>query len=94
MKQNRQERKTKVEPLTARRLRKMRRNARSSGSLCLAAARDPESARAGIGPTEPEERDPRREMKVEDPRPEANGFRTETETIRESSRFPALCQAS
>ena len=38
----------------------IRRNERSSGSLCSAAARDPESAGAGIGPAEAGERDPRR----------------------------------
>ena len=43
----------------SRRLRNIRWNERSSGSLCSAAARNPESARAGISPAEAGERDPR-----------------------------------
>ena len=69
--------------------------------LCSAAARDPESARAGIGGGRPgggrgtKTRDESaREMKVEGPKPEANGFRSEAETIGETSRLPAVAQAS
>ena len=50
---------------TSRRLRKIRRNERNSGSLCSAAARDPESALAEIGPAEARERDPRLRRAVE-----------------------------
>ena len=64
------------------RLRKIRRNERSSGSLCLAAARDSKNA-----PGNKTRDESAREMKVESPRPEANRSRSEAETIGETSRF-------
>ena len=79
---------SKKEPLTSHRLRKIRRNERSSGSLCLAAARDTKNA-----PGNKTRDESAREMKVESPRPEANRSRSEAETIGETSRFPAACQA-
>ena len=58
----------------SRRLRKIRRNERCSGSLCSAAAGDPESARAAIDPAEAGERDPRQECaRNEDEEPETGG---------------------
>ena len=49
---------------------------RSTGSLCSAAARDPESVRAEIGPAEAGERDPRRERARNEGRgPEIGGER-------------------
>ena len=77
--------------------RKIQRNERTSGSLCSAAARDPESLRAGIGPAEAGDKtrnENAREMKVEGPRPEANGSRSEAERIGASWRFPALAHAA
>ena len=53
-------REEKVEPLMSRRRRQVRRNERSSGSLCSAAARDPESVCGATGPAEGGEQDPRR----------------------------------
>ena len=56
--------------------RKIQRNERTSGSLCSAAARDPESLRAGIGPAEAGERDPRQERARNEGRgPETGGER-------------------
>ena len=43
------------------RLLKIQQNERSSGSLCSAAAHDPGSVRAGIGPAKAGDLDPRRE---------------------------------
>ena len=57
--------------------RKMQQNKRSSGSLCSATARDPESVRAGMGPAEAGERDPRRKWA----RIEARGPQIECEQI-------------
>ena len=72
----------------SRGLRKIQRSERDSGSLCSAAARDTQRVRArGEARRRPgnETRDESaREMKVEGPRPEANGSRSEAETIRET----------
>ena len=68
------------EPFLSPRLFKIHQNERSSGSLCSAAARDPESVRARIGPAEAgnETRgESARKTKVEDPKSEANGSRQE-----------------
>ena len=57
-------------------LLKIQQNERSSGSPCSAAARDPESLRAGIGPAEVGRRDPRRERSRNERRgPETRGER-------------------
>ena len=62
--------------LLSRRLHKIRPNERSSGSLCMAAARGAESARAGVGSAEVGELDPRRERaRNEGRRPETGGQR-------------------
>ena len=82
---------SKQEPLMSRGLRKIQRSERDSGSLCSAAARDTQRVRArGEARRRPgnETRDESaREMKVEGPRPEANGSRSEAETIGETLRF-------
>ena len=82
-------REEKVEPLMSRRRRQVRRNERSSGSLCLAAARDSKNA-----PGNKTRDESAREMTVEGPRPETSGSRSKAETIGETWRFPAICQAS
>ena len=64
---------SKKEPLTSHRLRMIRRNERSSGSLCSATTRDAESARAGIGQAEAGERDPRRERAIHEGRGRETG---------------------
>ena len=69
-------REEKVEPLMSRRRRQVRRNERSSGSLCLAAARDTKNA-----PGNKTRDESAREMKDEGPRQEANGSRPEAEMI-------------
>ena len=64
------------EPFLTARLRKIQQNERTSGSLCLAAARDPKSVRAGIGPAEAGEPYPRRERATNEGRgPEIGGER-------------------
>ena len=64
------------EAFLSRHLGKIQPNERSSGSLCSAAAREPESLRAGIGPAEAGGRNLRRERaRHEGRRPDTGGQR-------------------
>lgn len=77
-------------------LRKIHRDERCSGSLRSPAARDPYSMGAGIGGAGTEGRDPREERarkRRPSPRPEANGSRSQAETIVGNSCISAALSA-